>query len=216
MAYKLAIFDLDGTILDTIEDLADSVNHVLTEAGMPLRSLEEVRAFTGNGAFNLIKCSLPEGCALETVNKTLDAYKLYYNAHSEIKTRPYDGIIGMLTELRAGGCKIAVLSNKPDTPVQTLCKKYFGDIFDYTAGEKDGIARKPAPDGVDLILSELGIRREDSVFIGDSEVDIDTAKNAGVHCISVPWGFRDESVLIEHGADFIAHSAAELAEMILK
>jgi len=216
MSYKLAIFDLDGTVLDTIDDLADAVNHVLTEFGMPCRSIDEVRAYTGNGARRLIELSATPGTPNETVDKILSVYREYYGAHSEIKTAPYAGICEMLKKLRASGCRTAVLSNKPDAPVVTLCKKYFDGLFDYAAGEREGIIRKPSPDGIYQIMKLFGASAAETVYIGDSEVDIETARNAGLDCISVDWGFRDRSTLIDAGAVRIVSSADELLSAILE
>lgn len=215
MSYKLAIFDLDGTILDTIDDLADAVNHALTENSLPTRTVAEVRSFVGNGMRLLIERSVPEGTDTAVTDAVFEEYKTYYKAHSTVKTRPYDGICDMLTSLRARGVKLAVLSNKADPSVKELCKLYFPGIFDYVAGEKPSVARKPAPDAVNAILDELGFDRADSVYIGDSDVDIETARNAEMDCISVTWGFRDEKALTEAGAMTLAHTVSELEYAIL-
>lgn len=215
MPYSLAIFDLDGTVLDTLDDLADAVNHVLSEFGMPKRSPSEVRDFTGNGAFRLIELCVPQGTPTETVGKVFDAYREYYATHSDIKTAPYKGILEMLAKLRGAGYKTAVLSNKPDAPVVTLCEKHFGSLFDYAAGEKEGVARKPAPDGIVPILEKFGTSADEVVYIGDSEVDIETAKNAGLRCISVDWGFRPRAELIKAGAERVVSTADELLEALL-
>lgn len=216
MSYKLAIFDLDGTILSTLEDLADSTNHALASQGLPTRTVDEVCSFIGNGARLLIERAVPSGTSTDVTDRVFDEFRAYYADHAEIKTRPYDGILDMLRTLRENGCKTAVLSNKPDFAVQTLCKKYFDGLLDSAAGEKAGIPRKPAPDAVNAILAELAVDRTDTVYVGDSDVDIDTAKNAGMDCISVDWGFRDRDFLIAHGAKRIASHADELAAMIIK
>ncbi len=216
MSYKLAIFDLDGTILSTLDDLADSVNHALASQGLPTRTINEVCSFVGNGARLLVERAVPEETPTYVTDKVFDEFRAYYADHTDIKTLPYDGIVDMLRTLRKAGCKTAVLSNKPDFAVQTLCKKYFDGLLDIAAGEKAGIPRKPAPNAVNAILAELAIDRTDSVYIGDSDVDIDTAKNAGMDCISVDWGFRDRAFLLAHGARIIASNAKELEAMILR
>lgn len=215
MSYKLAIFDLDGTVLDTLDDLTDSVNHVLSQRGYKVRTAAEVRSYLGNGAKKLIERALPEGLPDETVVSVLEDYKLYYGDHSEIKTRPYPGIIQMLKELKRIGVKTAILSNKPDAPTKALSQRYFNGLIDYAAGENADIPRKPAPDGVRVILEKLGISANEAVFVGDSEVDIATAKNSGMDCISVEWGFRDPDFLISSGSDRSAKTAEQLLNYII-
>lgn len=216
MSYKLAIFDLDGTILDTLDDLADSVNHALTKNSLPARTVPEIRAFVGNGIRSLIERSVPSGTDTATTDSVFEEFRTYYKAHSAEKTCPYDGIIDMLNRLRTRGVRLAVLSNKADFAVQALCEKYFSGIFDYVAGEKPNVPRKPAPDAVNAILAEFSIPREEAVYIGDSDVDVETARNASIDCISVTWGFRDEDVLTACGAVCIAHTVQELGTAILE
>ncbi len=215
MSYKLAIFDLDGTILDTIDDLTDAVNHALTENSLPTRTVAEVRSFIGNGMRMLIERSVPAGTDTNVTDSVLAEYKSYYASHSTVKTRPFDGICDLLNSLRERGVTLAVLSNKADPTVKELCELYFPGIFDYVAGEKPDVARKPAPDAVNAILAELNFERSDSVYIGDSDVDIKTARNADMDCISVTWGFRDEAQLIEAGAVTLANTVGELEGAIL-
>lgn len=214
MKYQLAIFDLDGTILDTLDDLADSLNHVLLQHNFPQHSADEVRMMVGNGILNLIKRALPNGTEQATVEAVYADFNAYYKLHSADKTKPYNGITEMLEQLKARGVKLAVLSNKADYAVQDLCVKYFGGVFDAVAGEKEGVPKKPAPDGVDNILAELGIERKSAVYIGDSDVDLQTAKNAVTDCIAVNWGFREEKLLRENGAEIIASSPNEVFEII--
>ncbi len=216
MSYKLAIFDLDGTILDTLEDLTDSVNYALIKNAMPPRTVEEIRSFVGNGARLLIERAVLTGSPSDTANKVLGDYHEYYATHSDIKTRPYPGIIDMLTNLRAAGCMTAVLSNKPDAPAKVLCERYFPGLFHIACGEKEGVPRKPAPNGVTYILEQLSISPKDAVYIGDSDVDIETAKNAGLDCISVDWGFRDAEFLRGHGAKNTVSTASALEKQILE
>lgn len=215
MSYKLAVFDMDGTVLDTLDDLANAVNHTLSEFGMPPRTNKEVRSYLGNGVRNLIKCAAPGGTDEAVIDKMLDFYRPYYGAHSADRTAPYAGIPEMLKSLRAAGCRTALLSNKPDAPAVALCERYFPGLFDYAAGEKEGIVRKPAPDGLFPIFEKLGVDKSEAVYIGDSEVDVATAKNAGMDCIAVAWGFRDRDELAAAGADVIVSDAAELEKAIL-
>lgn len=216
MSYKLAIFDLDGTLLDTLDDLTDSVNHALEEFVFPTRTTAEIRSFIGNGAKMLISRAVPDGTDEATTLAVLNSYSEWYKTHSEIKTKPYDGIMDMLCELKKRGVRLALLSNKPDSAVQTLNKRYFDGIFDFAAGERAGIPRKPAPDAIFGLLKELGFDSTDAVYIGDSDVDIEVADNAGMNCISVCWGFQDREHLEERGAKRIASTAAELFDEIVK
>lgn len=217
MSYQLAIFDLDGTILSTLDDLADSTNYALHTCGYPTRTVDEVRRFVGNGMYLLMKRALPAGTSEEEIQHTLAVFKAWYGEHCTIKTKPYDGICGMLAGLRAAGCKTAVLSNKADYATQELCVQYFDGLLDYAAGEKEhlGIPKKPAPEAVWAIMKELDCKPENCVYIGDSDVDIDTAKNAGLACISVDWGFRERELLEQKGAETIVSTPDALAKAIL-
>ena len=212
--YKLAIFDLDGTLLETLEDLHDSTNHALVSQGLPPRTLDEVRRFVGNGIHKLIERAVPEGSSSETVEQVFEEFKKWYAVHCNDKTRAYDGIKEMLLALRKAGVRTAVVSNKADFGVQTLCKTYFSGLLDVAVGQREGIRLKPAPDSVNEVLRLLEIRREDAVYIGDSDVDIDTARNAGMDCISVTWGFRRREFLLEHGAVILADKPENLEEII--
>lgn len=212
--YKLAIFDLDGTLLETLEDLHDSTNHALVSQGLPPRTLDEVRRFVGNGIHKLIERAVPEGSSSETVEQVFEEFKTWYAVHCNDKTRAYDGIKEMLLALRKAGVRTAVVSNKADFGVQTLCKTYFSGLLDVAVGQREGIRLKPAPDSVNEVLRLLEIRREDAVYIGDSDVDIDTARNAGMDCISVTWGFRRREFLLEHGAVILADKPAELEQIL--
>lgn len=210
MNYKLAIFDLDGTLLDTLEDLADSVNYVMRSFGCPERTLPEVRAFVGNGIRKLVERSAPKGTAEEEVDRMLARFIEYYKEHCADKTRPYAGIPELLQVLREKGVKIAVVSNKADAAVKALCEQYFPGMLDEAVGERAGIARKPAPDTVNEVLKSLQIDKSRAVYIGDSEVDVQTARNAELDCIAVDWGFRDASVLKEAGAEVIVSTPEAL------
>lgn len=215
MRYMLAIFDLDGTILNTLEDLADSVNAALEQTGYPRRTIEEVRRFVGNGIRKLMERAVPQGTEKEDIDRVHREFTEYYKVHCTDKTRPYDGIWELLMTLREQGCKTAVVSNKADYGVQKLCSRYFEGLFDVAVGEREGILRKPAPDSVNEVLRKLQVRREDAVYIGDSDVDIETAQNAGMDHIIVNWGFRKEGFLREKGAVRIVSKPEEIGEIIL-
>ena len=212
MKYQLAIFDLDGTLLDTLEDLADSTNYIMRSFGYPERTIVEVRAFVGNGIRKLLERSAPNGTPSEEIDRMFEQFKEYYGAHCADKTKPYDGIIELLASLKKKGVRLAVVSNKADYAVKALCEQYFPGYFDEAVGERIGIARKPAPDTVNEVLKNLQIEKAQAVYIGDSEVDVQTAKNAELDCIAVDWGFRDKEVLEEAGAERIVSTPAELLE----
>lgn len=203
------LFDLDGTLLDTLQDLIDSTNATLAHFGYPLRTAEEVRQFVGNGAKRLFELALPEGSTPQTVAEALAWFKEYYPAHSQIKTKPYDGILEALEEIRKE-FPVAVVSNKPDVAAKPLCKTYFGDI--YAQGESSACPRKPAPDMVFAAMKAIGA--ESCIYVGDSEVDVLTAKNAGVPCLSVLWGFRDKQILVEAGAEHFCENPKDLLKLL--
>ncbi len=201
---------MDGTILDTLEDLAGSLNHGLAEFGLPERSLQEVRCFVGNGIHKLVERGVPVGTDSNITEKVFMSVTAHYKNHCTEHTKPYNGITTLLTYLHSIGIKTAVVSNKPDAPVHLLCEQYFHGLFDAAVGEKPTIRKKPAPDTVNAVLKELDISREDAVYIGDSEVDIETANNAGMECISVSWGFRDAALLTTSGATCIVTDTTQL------
>ncbi len=213
--YKLAVFDMDGTILDTLEDLKDSVNYALSECGYPQRTYDEVRRFVGNGIRKLIERAVPEGVSVSDIDRVHEVFTGHYKVHCADKTKAYDGIKPLLEELRANGVKTAVVSNKADYGVQELCKEYFDGLFDYAVGEREGIRRKPAPDSVNEALRVLGIPKNEAVYIGDSDVDYETAVNAGLPCISVLWGFRDEEFLRSKGASLFVREPSEILSIVL-
>lgn len=208
--YKTYIFDLDGTLLDTLDDLTTSVNYALRMAGLPEKSLDEVRAFVGNGVRKLMVRSVPGGDQHVGFEKILSLFREYYSQHDKDKTRPYPGIIEMLKTLKSRGARIAVVSNKFNTATQSLCKYYFGELVEVAVGEHDGVKKKPAPDIVNEALGLLGVDREDAVYVGDSDVDIMTARNSGLPCISVLWGFRNRSFLENSGARIFVNTPEEL------
>ena len=217
MKKTTVVFDLDGTLLDTLKDLAEAVNYALRKQGMPQRTLEEVRRFVGNGVRLLMIRAVPDGESNPLFEETFDLFKTYYGEHCNDNTKPYDGIMELLHTLKEKGYAVAIVSNKIDFAVKELNELYFKGIVPVAIGEKEGIRRKPAPDTVFEALKELGKTKEEAVYVGDSDVDIQTAKNAGMPCISVLWGFRDKEFLKEHGATHYAQTADEvlhLAEML--
>ena len=203
------LFDLDGTLLNTLEDLLDATNYALAQCGYPKRTLPELRRFVGNGAENQIRMSLPAGASPEEVERVLSVYKPYYTAHCQVKTRPYDGVLEALEVLKAK-YPIAVVSNKPDGAVKALCAELFPGI--YALGEAPDCPRKPAPDMVYKGCRAIGA--DTCVYVGDSEVDVRTAKNAGVPCLSVLWGFRDRAEIEAAGGRFFCDAPTEMAQKI--
>ena len=210
--YQYYIFDLDGTLLDTLGDLAASVNYALREYGMPEHSLDEVRCFVGNGVRLLMERAVPDGTANPQFEDAFSTFRQHYMAHSLDTTRPYDGIPETLTALRQRGCRIAVVSNKMMAATQELCRHFFPDTIEVAIGEHEaeGIRKKPAPDTVYAALCQLGAEKDHAVYVGDSDVDIQTAANVGLPCISVLWGFRDKDFLIQHGAKTLISAPHEL------
>lgn len=214
MKYEAAIFDLDGTLLDTLEDLKNACNHVLTELDLPTRTLEEIRSFVGNGILNLIRRAVPAGTDEEIIRRAYERFLPWYNAHCMDETRPYPGIPEVITALRNAGLRTAVVSNKADPAVQELISHFFPGRFDAIAGEKEGVRKKPAPDTVFSVLHTLDCPPEKAVYIGDSDVDIETAANAGTSCIAVTWGFRSREFLLAHGAEILAEEPEMLCDLI--
>ena len=203
------LWDLDGTLLDTLQDLTDAVNYALAQFGCPPRTAEEVRTFIGNGAAKLISRSLPGRPDDPNPEQVLAVYQTYYNAHSQVKTAPYAGVPEALAQL-GEKYPMAIVSNKPDVAVKPLCKSWFGDIF--ARGESTDCPRKPAPDMVKKAMASIGV--DTCVYVGDSEVDVRTAKNAGVPCLSVLWGFRGEAELREAGAEHFCGDPGDLPETL--
>lgn len=216
MKYRLAMFDLDGTILNTLEDLTDSVNAVLQKHGFPTHSTDAICSFVGNGIFTLIQKAVPTNTDGEKLNAVFEDFKVYYAAHCADKTKPYEGIVDLLLELRRAGVFTAVVSNKADFAVKELVDRYFNGLFDAAVGEKEGVLRKPAPDSVLAVMRSLGCDASESVYIGDSDVDVETAKNANVDGIFVAWGFRQAEILRACGATTLVSTPAEIAELLLQ
>lgn len=208
--YKTYIFDLDGTLLDTLNDLHASCNYALRTHGMPERSLEEVRQFVGNGVKKLMERAIPDGLENPLFEETLQTFRQHYLLHNLDTTLPYPGIMEMLQQLKAQGKRIAVVSNKFYAATQDLCKHFFGDTIQVAIGEREDIKKKPAPDTVLEALRQLQVTRQDAVYVGDSEVDVETAHNSGIPCISVLWGFRSKSFLLSHGATTFIETPNEL------
>ena len=214
MKYELIIFDMDGTILDTLEDLKNSMNHTLALHGMPERTLEEIRSFVGNGIMTLIERAVPAGTDKETMQKIHQDFLPYYKLHSADATKPYEGIPALLKELKKRGYKTAVVSNKAHAAVQDLCVQYFDGFFDIALGEQPEIAKKPAPDMVHLVLQQMNVSKENAVYVGDSDVDVATAKNSCLDMIAVDWGFRERDFLKEMGAEIIISDPSNLLTLV--
>ena len=211
---KACIWDLDGTLLNTLEDLADAVNYTLAAHGFPQRTLEEVRMFVGNGVTLLIKRAVPSGTLPEEEAECLKEFRKYYQLHSEEKTRPYDGIPELLEELRRRGIQNAVVSNKFEAAVRKLCEFYFPGCMDAAVGDQPGFRTKPSPDNLYRAMELLKVKKEEILYLGDSDVDVETAANAGVSCVSVLWGFRDRNCLEVAGAKTIIEKPCELLDIL--
>lgn len=221
--YKTYIFDLDGTLLDTLQDLADSVNYALKEHGMPTHSKDAIRGFVGNGVRLLMERAVPNGAENSMFETVFDSFRRYYMQHSLDTTRPYDGIPEVIRELKARGCQLAVVSNKMMAATQELIAHFFPEI-DVAIGEHEaaGIRKKPAPDTVFEALRQLGVSgktadnttaSQEAVYVGDSDVDLATARNSGLPCISVLWGFRDKDFLLAHGATTFAEKPQDILNL---
>ena len=210
--YSVYVFDLDGTLLDTLGDLAASVNYALRTHGMPEHSIDDVRRFVGNGVRLLMERAIPDGEKNPDFEATFATFRQHYMQHSLDTTKPYEGIPETLAELKARGCHLAVVSNKMMAATQELIRHFFPDTISVAIGENEaaGIRKKPAPDTVFAALQQLGMGKENAVYVGDSDVDIQTAANSGLPCISVLWGFRDRDFLIQHGAETFASVPSEL------
>lgn len=215
MRYRLAIFDMDGTILNTIEDLTNSLNFALSKMNLPTKSVDEVKFCVGNGLHKTVERAVPEGSTDDLVEKVYDIFVPHYRTHSEVKTAPYPGVIELIRTLKSEGVKTAVVSNKRNETVQTLADKFFPGLFDMALGEKDGVNPKPAPDAVYMVLNTLKIHKSDAVYIGDSNVDAETARNSGLDLIAVDWGFRSRKFLEDLDIDCIVSSAYEIEKLIL-
>lgn len=213
MKYKAVLFDMDGTLLDTLADMAAAVNHILSVHGYPLRTEEEVRAFVGNGARKLMERALPPDVTGEAFEALLEEYRQWYEAHACVKTAPYPGVPAVLAALHRAGVRCAVVSNKPDGATRELAARFFPGLPAF--GQQDGIPAKPAPDMVYHALAELGVEASAAAYVGDSEVDVALARNAGLPLVAVSWGFRGREALEEAGAALVVDDAATLLENML-
>lgn len=213
--YKAVLFDMDGTVLDTLGDLTDAVNHSLRRFGMPGRSSEEVKSYLGQGPLHLISCAVPEGTGQETVREVLEYYEPYYDSHCQIKTAPYPGIMELMTELKSRGLKLAVISNKQEPAVKALAKRHFSGLLELAVGTNDKIRCKPDPSAVLSAMEQMGLEKSETVYVGDMDIDMNTAKNAGIDCIAVAWGFLGRERLETLGAKRIADNAEQLLNMIV-
>lgn len=214
--YKAIIFDLDGTLLDTLADLAEGTNYALRVNGFPERTIDEIRRFVGNGARKLIERAVPDGQIEAALEKVRQDFDIYYKVHCKDHTGPYPGIMEMLQELVQQGYSLGVVSNKPDFAVQELIPEYFPDIFASVSGERQGVAKKPAPDLIREAMKNLQADSSNAVYVGDSEVDLEAAANAGIPCISVAWGFKGRRFLEEQHAGTIIEVPAEVFAFLQK
>ncbi len=214
MKYEAVLFDLDGTLTDTLEDLKNSVNFALSHFGFPERSLEEIRAFVGNGVKRLVDLSVPDNTSKEVSAECLSVFKSHYKENSLVLTKPYNGIIPLLERLEKEGVKTAVITNKMHSAAVDIVNLFFDGLIGVTVGQIDGVAQKPQPDGIYYALEKLCVSKEKAVYVGDSEVDCLTAKNAGIPCIGVSWGFRDRSVLEANGAAAVIDRPEDLFDLI--
>ncbi len=208
------IFDLDGTLLNTLGDLRAATNHALEVRGLPPHSMEEIRQFIGNGIRLLICRAMPEGTPEAEIDAALDDFKAYYAAHIHDRTVPYDGIPQLLTALRKRGIKVAVLSNKIDSASQQLIEYFFPGKTDVVFGEHVGVPRKPDPTSCRMVMQQLGVQPEQVLYVGDSGTDMQTAKNAGLYAVGVTWGFRSKEVLLEYGADILVHRPEQILQIL--
>lgn len=216
MRYRAVLFDMDGTVLDTLGDLTNAVNHILRAYGMPERTPREVARFLGNGAAHLLKMAVQPGTPDALREEMLRAYQPWYDSHCAILTAPYPGIVPLMEALRAAGVKQAVISNKQDSAVRMLAEEHFPGLLETAMGESATVRRKPNPDAVIAALKEMGVEKKDAVYIGDTEVDLRTAQNAGLDSAAVGWGFRTEEELRAAGAGRIFQSAGELCAWLLE
>ena len=214
--FKVAIFDLDGTLLNTLDDLANACNYALNKFSFPTHEVEEYKKFIGNGIYKLVERAVPNNKKdKETVEKVLEIFSEYYNEHMIDMTKPYEGIITLLDELRVKGIKLAVVSNKKHEFTMQIVEKYFGDRFDIVFGHRESYKAKPDPVSVLEVIDKFNILKNECIYIGDSNVDIMTARNSGIECIGVSWGFRGKEELAKAGADYIADNIIELKDILM-
>lgn len=211
----IIIFDLDGTLLSTLEDLRDSVNFALKKYNYEPISLDQTRNFVGNGVRKLVERAIPDGTKNGNFEECLKTFKTHYSENMYNKTKPYDGILKVLEKIKNMEIKTAVVSNKFDAAAKELCKKYFGNLIDIVVGQSDSIPQKPSPESIFEVVKYFGRNIEDCIYVGDSEVDIQTAKNAGIPCISALWGYRSKEILEKAGAKIIIKNPEEILELLV-
>ncbi|MBR1821853.1 MAG: HAD-IA family hydrolase [Clostridia bacterium] len=213
MKYDAIFFDLDGTVIDSLQDIADAVNHTMRHFGLPEYAAEALKPHLGWGVGTLMRRLLP-ACSDARLEEILAFYKPYYAAHTRDKSRPFEGILPMLARLKADGLALAIISNKPDAAVQPLARAFFSDVVSLAMGETEGVRRKPQPDMLEMAARKLGLDLSRCLYVGDSEVDIDTAKNTGIDCVCVTWGFRSREALIAAGATRVIDAPAALVTFV--
>jgi len=213
MKYKALLFDLDGTLINSVYDLHESANYILRKYGYKERTIEEINSFIGNGLKNLVKLSLGE--EREDFENIVDEFKKYYFARCTEKTFPYEGMKETLIKLKDAGYKLAVVTNKPDTPAKEICDCFFNGIFDFVLGEKSELKRKPDKEMTEFAMSVLGVNKEESLYIGDSEVDIKTAENTGIDVLCVSYGFRTKEQLLSSGGVNIVDNPVDIYEFLV-
>lgn len=214
MKYSTIIFDLDGTLLNTLDDLAASVNYAMAECGFPLRTIDEVRRFIGNGVRVLIRRAAPEGISEDEYWAAYNAFEKHYAVHNRDKTAAYEGILELLTELKSRGYRLAIVSNKIDFAVKALREEFFNELIEVAVGDCEDTENKPAPDMVYKAMEQMGAEHSSCVYIGDTDVDLETAKNAGMPCISVSWGYRSREELEGYKAEMIADTPADILNFV--
>ena len=214
--YKAVLFDMDGTVLDTLGDLTDTINISLEKFGFPVRSQEEVKSFLGKGPAHFVNCAVPEGTDEATRRQVLAFYEPYYDSHCQIKTAPYPGIMELLHCLKNRGIQLAVISNKQEAAVKALAARHFGDLLALAVGTSDSIPCKPNPAAVLSAMGELGVEKSETLYVGDMDVDLNTARNAGIDCVGVAWGFLGRKKLESLGAEHVVDNTEQLLEFITK
>lgn len=214
--YKAVLFDMDGTVLDTVGDLTDAINVSLEKFGFPARSQEEVKSFLGKGPAHFVNCAVPEGTDEKTRQQVLAFYEPYYDSHCQIKTAPYPGVMELLKTLKARNVKLAVISNKQEPAVKALAEQHFAGLLELAVGTSASIRCKPDPSAVLAAMAELGVEKSETLYVGDMDVDLNTARNAGIDCVGVSWGFLGRKKLEALGAEHIVDNTEQLLEFILK
>ena len=214
--YKAVLFDMDGTVLDTVGDLTDAINVSLEKFGFPARSQKEVKSFLGKGPAHFVNCAVPEGTDEKTRQQVLAFYEPYYDSHCQIKTAPYPGVMELLKTLKARSVKLAVISNKQEPAVKALAQQHFSGLLELAVGTSPRIRCKPDPSAVLAAMAELGVEKSETLYVGDMDVDLNTARNAGIDCVGVAWGFLGRKKLEALGAERIADNTEQLLEFILK